>query len=207
MKKIISIMLALACVFACAFAMTSCGEEETPPTPDAPTYTEAAAAFITAYNAMNATSMKATVTVAPETEDALSSVYNVTKNADGTTTIAYEIEQIAGLDTAEDKTIVTGTITSDAQGNFSDNGAVSGKLGAKGVKIDIDSDKITNYSVSASTLRITVKAADTASVLGTAIASDVVAVITLEESSVASITLNFTDAASNAVAIVCEYNA
>lgn len=203
MKKIISLLLALACVFACAFAFTACGEEEEPPTPT-PTYAESAASFITAYNAMSVSDMKATVTLRT-TEGELTSVYTITKNTDGTTTIAYVIEEFAGLDTAADTTVKEGSITSDAQGNYSDGGAISGKVGAKGVKIDIDSDKITDYSISSSTLRITVKADDTASVLGTAL-PDTVVVVTLEDSAVASISLNYVDASSNAVSIVCEYN-
>ncbi len=202
MKKLISLLLALACIFACAFAFTACGEEEEPPTP-APTYAESATAFITAYNAMSASDMKATVTL-NTAEGELTSVYTITKNNDGTTTIAYAIEEFAGLDTEADTVVKEGSVTSDAQGNYSDGGAVSGKIGAKGVNIDIDSDKITNYSVSSNTLRITVKADDTASVLGTALPETVV-VVTLEEGAVASISLNYTDSASNVVTIVCEY--
>ena len=63
MKKIISLLLALACVIACAFAFTACGDEEpVPEEPAAPTYAELSAPFITAYNAAVATNMKATVT-------------------------------------------------------------------------------------------------------------------------------------------------
>ena len=116
------------------------------------------------------------------------------------------LEKFAGLNVAEDKEYETGAIISDAQGNYSDNGAISGKIGAKGVAVDLDNEKITNYSVSGKTLRITVKADDTASVLGTALPSEAVVVVTLEGTAVASITLNYTDAAANTVKIVCEYN-
>ena len=188
MKKIISLLLALACVFACAFAMTSCGEDNPPPAPEEPTYAEAAAAFISAYNALNRTTVKVTDTV--ETiAGPLSAVYTITVNSDGTKTVTGYREEFTSLGEEGDKKQVAldGTYTDDA-------------------KIDIDSAKITDYSVSATALRITVKAADTAEVIGTAFPSDTVVVINLAEGAVTSVSLSYVNADSASVSTVFAYN-
>lgn len=193
MKKIIAILLMLAC----AFTLIACGQDDG-------SYAVAAADFITAINDTQVTTLTATVS-AETAEGVLTSKYTTTYNADGSSTMTYEIDTIPGLDSAEDKEVLTGTVTCDKDGNYSDGGAVSGKLGAKGVSFDADSEKITNFTVNGDTLTVTVAAADTEAVLGYAIPSDAVVVVTKAEGKVISITLSYTEE-SGAVSIVCAYN-
>ncbi len=193
MKKIIAILLMLTC----AFTLIACGQ-------DGNDYAEAAADFITAINNTNVTTLSATVS-AETAEGTLTSKYLTTYNADGSSTMTYEIESIPGLDSAEDKELITGTVTCDKDGNYSDGGTVAGKLGATGVSFDADSDKITEYTIDGDTLTVVVAAADTAAVLGYAISSDAVVVVTKAEGKVISIALSYTEASGD-VSIVCAYN-
>lgn len=189
MKKILTLIL----VLTCAFALFACGEDA------APVYTEEAADFITAFGATTVSSLKVTVT-ADTAEGTLTSTYTTVYNADKTGTMTYSIETIPGLDSTEDLEVLTGTITCDASGKWSDE-AISGKLGATGVKFDIDSSVIKNYTIDGNTLAITVPAVDTQSVIGYAVGSDALISVIKADGKIASITLTYTG-----VSIVCEYN-
>lgn len=191
MKKILALILALTC----AFALFACGEEE-----ESPVYAEDAAEFFTAFGATTISSLKVTV-VADTAEGTLTSTYTTTYNADKTGTMTYSIETIPGLDSNDDLVVLTGSIACDANGNFFDDGEISGKLGATGVNFDYDSDKINNYEIDGNTLFITVAAADTQAVIGQAIGSDASITVTKADGKIASITLTYTG-----VSIVCEYN-
>ena len=194
MKKFLAIILALTC----AFALFACGD-------DAATnnYAADAADFITAIGATDVTTLD--VKVAVETaQGTLTSTYVTTYNTDGTSTMEYRIETIASLDSAEDIAVQEGTVTCDANGNYS-NDEISGKIGAPGVSLNLNSDKITSYSVLGDVLTINVAKADTSSVIGTALGSDAVVSVTKANGKVVSITLNYTDATGCAVAIVCAY--
>ncbi len=191
MKKILTLIL----VLTCAFTLFACGGKD-----EGPVYTDDAAEFITAFGATTVSTLK--VTVAADTaEGTLTSVYTTTYNSDSTKSIAYSIETIPGLDSAEDKVVLTGTVTCDASGNYSDGGEISGKLGATGVKFDYDSDKIKTYSIDGNVLAITVPAADTEAVIGYAVGSDALVTVTKADGKIASIALTYTG-----VSIICEYN-
>lgn len=204
MKKIISLILMLALALTCVFALASCGEPEEK-TPDAPVYSEAAAAFITAYKATTPTTVSTTVktTVLGVT---LQSVYNVTKGTDGSVTMTYTVEQQETLES--DATVLTGTVVRDAQGNYSGDGdsAIYEGYASSGLDIVIDSSKITDFEVSGNVLRITVAKADTAAVYGKDLGSDAVSVITIANGKVTSVTLNYTAADSSVVEIVSVYS-
>ncbi len=191
MKKILTLIL----VLTCAFALFACGGNE-----EAPVYTEAAADFITAFGATTVSTLKVTVT-ADTAEGTLTSTYTTVYNADKTSTMTYSIETIPGLDSAEDLEVVTGTVTCDANGNYSDGGAISGKLGATGVNFDIDSSVIKTFTIDGNVLAITVPAADTQAVIGYAVGSDALISVIKADGKIASITLSYTG-----VSIVCEYN-
>lgn len=196
MKKFLAIILALTC----AFALFACGDGET-----ANNYKTDAADFITAVGATDVTNLD--VSVAVETAlGTLTSTYNTVYNADGTSTMTYRIETIPALDSTalEEIEVQEGTVTCDANGNYS-NDEISGTIGATGVSLNLNSDKISNYTVEGDVLTITVAAADTASVVGTALGSDAIVAVTKAEGKIVSITLNYTDAAGCAVAIVCAY--
>jgi hypothetical protein len=189
MKKILTLIL----VLTCAFALFACGEDA------APVYTEEAADFITAFGATTVSSLKVTVT-ADTAEGTLTSTYTTVYNADKTGTMTYSIETIPGLDSTEDLEVLTGTITCDASGKWSDE-AISGKLGATGVTFAIDSSAIKTYTIDGNALAITVPAADTQAVIGYAVGSDALISVIKADGKIASITLTYTG-----VSIVCEYN-
>lgn len=190
MKKILTLIL----VLTCAFALFACGEDP------APVYTEEAADFITAFGATTVSSLKVTVT-AETAEGTLTSTYTTAYNADKTGTMTYSIETIPGLDSTENLEVLTGTITCDASGKWSDDGAISGKLGATGVNFDIDSSVIKTFTVDGNVLAITVPAADTQAVIGYAVGSDALISVIKADGQISSITLTYTG-----VSIVCEYN-
>lgn len=190
MKKILTLIL----VLTCAFALFACGEDA------APVYTEEAADFITAFGATTVSSLKVTVT-ADTAEGTLTSTYTTVYNADKTGTMTYSIETIPGLDSTEDLEVLTGTITCDASGKWSDE-AISGKLGATGVdKFNIASSVIKTYTIDGNALAITVPVADTQAVIGYAVGSDALISVIKADGKIASITLTYTG-----VSIVCEYN-
>lgn len=193
MKKILTLIL----VLTCAFALFSCGDDETP----APVYTEDAAEFISAFAATTVSNLKVTVT-AQTAEGTLTSTYTTAYNADKSGTMTYAIETIPGVDSVEDIVVVEGTVTFDKDGNYSDGGEISGKLGATGVnKFNISSNAIKTFSVDGNVLAITVPAADTQAVIGYAIGSDALVTVTKADGKITSIALSYTG-----VSIVCEYN-
>ena len=192
MKKILALILALTC----AFALFACGDDDD----SAPVFADDAADFITAFGATSLASIKVTVT-AETTEGTLTSTYTTVYNADKTSTMTYSIETIPGIDSTEDLEVITGTVTCDANGNYSDGGAISGKIGATGIKFDYDSDKIDNFSIDGNVLAITVDAADTEAVIGYALGSDATITVTKADGQIKFVTLSYTGAS-----IVCQYN-
>lgn len=204
MKKIVSLMLAFACVIACAFAFTACGDPEPTPTEDnKPVYSTSAAPFITAYNATVVKTVNASVkmTIFGET---LEATYATEKNNDGTVKMTYVVEQLPPSDSDEDKIVINGEATSDTNGVFTDDYAKA--FGANGVKLNLNTDKIKSFDASANVLRITVDAKDTAAVVGADLGADAVVTVTISAGVVTAITLAYTSATSGAVEIVCEYN-
>ena len=190
MKKILALILALTC----AFALFACGKE------DGPVYTEDAAEFITAFGATDPASIKVTVT-ADTAEGTLTSTYTTVYTAGKISEITYTIETIPGINSTEDLEVLTGTVTCDASGTYSDGGEIANKLGATGIKFDYDSNKISTFTVDGNVLAITVAAADTEAVLGYAIGSDALVTVTKAEGKITSVALSYTG-----VTIVCAYN-
>ncbi len=191
MKKILALILALTC----AFALFACGDDET-----GAVYTEDAAEFITAFGATNPASVNVTVT-ADTAEGTLTSTYTTVYTAGKISEITYSIETIPGIDSTEDIVVLTGTVTCDASGNYSDGGVIASKLGATNIKFDYDSNKINNFTIDGNVLSITVAAADTEAVIGYAISSDAVVTVTKGDGQIKFVTLSY-----DGVSIVCQYN-
>ena len=203
MKKIISVMLLLACALTCSFALASCGETVDPvPEKNEVSYSEASASFVNAVKATVATTIDATVKVDVQGET-LNAAYHTVKNSDGTTTMNYAVEVLNGADSEDNKTVVTGEATSDASGVFTDENAKA--FGANGVALNLAAFTGTDFDASANVLRITVAADNTEAVLGAAIGADTVVVVTISEGTVVSVTVNYQTSGST-VEIVCEYN-
>ena len=197
MKKIFALML----IFTCAFALFSCGKEKGP-SPEEIAYQEAVKTFTDAAAAVP-TGLSVTVK-ASTALGVLNSRYTTEYNADGTSTITYSVDKVNGLDSDEDFTTVTGIITVDKNGNYSDGGDFAGSNpAATGVKINFASDKIT-CSISGNTLSAAVAAADTQAVLGISLPSDAVISAVKNEGQITSLSVNYT-VATGAVEIVCEY--
>ena len=197
MKKIFALLL----IFTCAFALFACGDKG--PSPEEIAYREAVKTFTDAAAAVPA---GLSVTVKATTElGVLNSSYVTVYNQDGTSTIAYSVDKVNGLESDEDFSTVTGTITVDKNGNYSDGGDFAGSNpAATGVKVDFASDKIT-CSISGNTLSAVVAAADTQAVFGISLPSDAVITAVKSADKIASISVNYT-ATAGAVEIVCTYN-
>lgn len=193
MKKIIAIALSIVCVFA----LFACGGQSA--------YQKDAKEFIEAFDATKASSINVTVTV-DGSQGELTSTYTTVYNEDGTSTMTYSIETVAGLESAEDITVKEGTVTCDKDGNYSDGGAISGKLGATGIKFNIGSDAIKEYQITGNTLSITVAKVDSAAVIGVAAQSDVTVVVSkTAANTIASVVLSYTGS-DGQVSITCVYN-
>ena len=202
MKKIIALFLSVVCVIG----LVSCGggATTTPPKEDPlKVFTEALSL---------ADPKSATIETSLESQSfgvTLEGVYEITYNEDGTATVAYEYDQLLEIndDTPDDAELVYQV---EGSATIAQNGAVSGDVSDQvaavaGVKLNIDASKMT-YTVSSGLLSATVKAADTAAILGAAISYDVSFTLSLTaEGAVSAITVSYTSA-QGPVEIVCLYN-
>lgn len=182
MKKILVIMLALTC----AFAMFSCGDE--------------GAVSLDGFKTAAANTAPAVVKVDVEVDTdlgALASSFKTTYAADGSFVIDYSYEQFNTTSSGnadEVKSTITGQVTCDKDGNYSDGGALTGKTtAATGAKLDFDASKMEGVSVSedGNVLQATVKAANTKAVLGIEIASDVTLVVIKAADKIVSYTIEY----------------
>ena len=194
MKKIIALLIAITCVFV----MVSCGGGET--------------VDLTAFKDAVAATAPATVEIetALETElGTLTGSFNVTYADDGSAVIEYAYEQFNELGESNNVTettkTVSGTVTVDKDGAYSDGGALVGSVSAAGgFTINLDSSKMKECEVNGNVLTATVEAANTEAVLGVAIAYDVTVVLTQGETSLVSLTLTYVTDAGVAT-VTCEY--
>ena len=191
MKKILAIVLALACVFG----MMSCGGDPL------------IAGFKTAISATNPTSVKIDTKLETTLGDFVGE-FNATYAEDGSATITYSYEK-PNDPTAEGVTdlvsTVTGTVELSADGTYSDGGTLVGTVaGAGGYKLNLDESKMKNVEVNGNVLTATVEAANTEKVLGVSIAFDVEMTLTKGESGIVSLALAYTTTEGPAT-IVCTY--
>lgn len=190
MKKFLAIVLMLTC----SLALFACGG-----------YKKDAADFVEAVAATDPAELVVTVSISTE-EGTYTSEYKTVYNEDSSSTMTYKIATVPGLDSAEDVVYVEGTVTCDKDGNYSDGGAVSGKLAATGVKVNLESKAIETYAIKGNVLTIDVAKASAKDIVGIELASDAVLSVTKNaDGKVVSITLNYT-AAEGPVSIVCAYN-
>ena len=201
MKKIFVLLLAIAC----AFTMFSCGEEKndlkaftTAIAATNPTEIEVETKFETAFGTLEGWS-KTTITENGATIEYWKDVFNATA---------------AGENASLIERTPTATVTRDASGNYSDNGAYAEANGlSTGAKLTLDAKKMT-YTVSpdGNVLSATILAADTEAVLGVAIDADVSVVLTKNAESVISFTVTYATTITvgageteATVEIVCNY--
>lgn len=195
MKKIIALLLMLTC----AFAMFACGDDE--PTEEELAYQATIAEYTkAAFTAPTALTVKVSTGSAFGT---LNSEYKSSYSTDGTATIEYAVDKINGLDSAEEKSTITGTITLDAAGNYSDGNFAGANPLASGVKLNLASDKVA-FNATSALLSGTVASADTEAVLGVAIAADVTLTVTKADGKITSVALAYV-LDGNAVTALCTY--
>ena len=182
MKKIIALLLMLAL----AFAMIACGDDE--PTEEELAYQAAIAEYTKA-----AFVAPKTLTIVVSTDSVfgvLTSKYDVAYAEDGSATIGYSVDKINGLDSADEKSTLVGTINVDVNGNYSDGTFAGANPLASGVKLNLASETVT-FTIAGDVLTGTIAAANTEAVLGVAIAADVVLTATKVEGKIISVALSY----------------
>lgn len=190
MKKIITILL-LALL---TFSFASCGEGEGP----------SVDGFVAAVNNANPEAIEITIKSATALGE-LSGTYTVTYNEDGSFTIDYVYEKFNDIGEGDDlKSEVTGKVTCDKNGNYSDGGSLTGKVAlAEGAKINLAKVKAT-ISADGNSLTATVKAEDTKAVLGVELPSDAELVIIKSGDAIVSYSIKYSNASGD-VTVSCEY--
>ena len=191
MKKFIAFLIAITCVFA----MFSCGNDSVE-------------AFTKAMNATEPTVVELNATVGTVYGD-LDASYVVTYSEDGSFTVDYCYDEFASTSegTADSVTIERkGTVSCDKDGNYSDGGAVSGKIeSTSGKKLTLKDNKMSaKVSGDGNVLTATVKAKNTKAIFGVDIASDVELVMTKSEGKIVSYTMTYTLESGN-VTVSCTY--
>lgn len=185
MKKIVALLLALACVFALA----SCG---TPETPDEGTDSASLDPFKTAISTSAPTGAVITIELENTISTPLTGTFTVTYGADNAV-VNYEYDQFLPIDPSasatSDRETVTGTATIDKNGNVT--GDLNSTVAASALlSYNLDSSKMT-YIAEAGTLSATITSANTEGVLGVNIGADVTFTLTVFEGKVVSVTLSY----------------
>ena len=192
MKKLLVVLLAIACVFT----MFSCGGKED----------ESLTAFQSAADETKPATAKVNVVLETPLGE-LNAEYNIAYNTDGTATINYTFEKFNEITVGgegEVKSTVTGTASVDANGNYT--GDLSGSAAAISPSFNFDPEKM-EYTISANenVLSANVKAENTADVLGVEYGSDVVLVMNKFDGKIVSFTLSYTTSQGEA-SVVVSYN-
>ena len=221
MKKILALILIVSCIFT----LCSCGlfkknddnndndngSNNTQTGGDNNSGNETPAIDVAAIAAIQAkidaskpVTADITVTLEAALDDLLSE-YNVTYNDDGTATVVYTYEKFNTFDEDSDeyKSSYSGTVTVGA------DGTVSGDIGTASVEaltfdINLDTSKLATAEVVAGVLTATVKAANTASILGVNLGSDASIVVSTNASGVSFIAISYISAAGP-VEIIATY--
>ena len=194
MKKLITVILALACMFT----MFSCGETD-----------DGIKNFKAAFDATVDNIDTVTVEVDFETAVGTLEASFVTKyNADKTCEVEYSYEKLLATsegEAGEWKKTVAGKLTCDKDGNYSDGGDVAGSNAfVTGAKINLDAKKIT-YTISGNVLTANVKAENTNAVLGEEIAADVQLIVSMtSDGKISSYTMSY-ETEQGAATVVCSY--
>ena len=221
MKKILALILIVSCIFTlCSCGLfkknddnndndngsnnTQTGGDDNSGN-ETPAIDVAAIAAIQAkIDASKPVTADITVTLEAALDDLLSE-YNVTYNDDGTATVVYTYEKFNTFDEDSDeyKSSYSGTVTVGA------DGTVSGDIGTASVEaltfdINLDTSKLATAEVVAGVLTATVKAANTASILGVNLGSDASIVVSTNASGVSFIAISYISAAGP-VEIIATY--
>ena len=140
----------------------------------------------------------------------LESNYKTTYAEDGSFVLEYTKEELNTATSGaadEIKKVVTGSVTCDKDGNYSDGGNVAGTVtAAAGTALNLSKKKIdAEFSEDGNVLTATVKAKNTKSVFGVEYASDVTLVITRNADKIVSYVMTYAIDENNSVSVVCSY--
>ena len=196
MKKFLALLL--VCVMA--FAIVSCGNNGG----------DSDSVFADFEKAIEQTpASKVSVNTKITTElGILHSTVETTFNPNGSASISFYIERFNSDFTSSDVVITkSGTVTLNADGSYSDGGDFADTLGSNiaSVSLDLDEAKLESYSIEGGVLSASVKAENTAAVLGTEIGYDVDFMLTVGNGRVVSLVINYTSDNGPVEAIV-SYN-
>ena len=223
MKKILALILVMACILsfaACDLLLPPDNTDNTPPVEETPDDNnndnndnnnennepdnkeeipepDDAEALPTIQEKIDATAPNgAEITVIMKSLlGTLTGTYDVTYNEDGTATVDYSYEKFNSFTqdqtSTELKSTVTGTVTVAADGSVSGDLSADA-LNAVAYELKLDESKLGELAINAGVLKATVKADDTASVLGVALNYDVQLVVNTGSNGVTSIVLSYT---------------
>ncbi len=194
MKKIIALILALACVFALA----AC----TPANDDLGAYTTAIANTAPSSVIINVT------TYDTEFGVELNAIYTVVYNDDGTASVEFEYE-VMNPATAGDgiTTTKTGSASIAADGTVTGDGINVSVLAAATLSLNLKAP-IKSYIVARGILTANVEKANTAAVLGVELPSDASLELRMadtEGTKIGQATINYSDDRGT-IRIVCQYD-
>lgn len=182
MKKFLALLL--VCVMA--FAIVSCGNNGG----------DSDSVFADFEKAIEQTpASKVSVSTKITTElGILHSTVETTFNPNGSASVSFYIERFNSDFTSSDVVITkSGTVTLNADGSYSDGGDFADTLGSNiaSVSLDLDEAKLESYSIEGGVLSASVKAENTAAVLGTEIGYDVDFMLTVGNGRVVSLIINY----------------
>ena len=195
MKKILSVVLVLTCMFA----LFSCNFELPFGNGGNDNANEGVAAFTAAIENTNASNIIVESVVNSELGE-LESRYEIVYNADGSATITYEYEQFNLIGEGADNELVStfsGVVTRNADGTYSgDMPAVDLTGVTAGVKLNLAAVEAT-VNESGDVLTANVAAANTEAGLGSAFSEDVALEMTIANGAVKQISLTFASGSVN----------
>ena len=194
MKKLLIVLLAFACVFSMAACSGGDGE------------TVSVAKFKNAVAATRPSSVEITTKLETAIGD-LEGEFDIDYNEDGSATIDYDYEKFneLGAGVTEAKSNVSGTVTLNSDGSYSDGGTLVGNVStAAGFTLSLDVAKMKNAEVSGNTLTATIEKANTKAVLGVEMPADVTMVLTKNDTAIVSLVITYTLEAGP-VTITCSY--
>lgn len=204
MKKIIALLIALACVLALA----SCSLVQ-PDNGGSGAVSDGTATledYTAAIAATSPTSMTIETTLVNKTPAVtLNGNYTVTYQVDGTAAIVGSYEKLNEPTQSEFKSLVVVDCEVSSGGKVTGDSVDKTVSAAAVNKIKLDAKKI-SYEISMGTLNVTISAANTESVLGVKINSDVKLIMRMtNDGKIGSYSINYSTASGDA-SVVCMYN-
>ncbi len=207
MKKLLIIMLALLMTFS----FVACGETGDGGSGDGGSGDEKGSEetisfdeFVAAYSATVPVKITVNTKLTTVLGD-LNSTVETVFNPNGSSTINYSYEAFNEIsDSAETKSVISGTVECDKNGNYSDGGEFVGQNSTvTGIKLNLDAS-LMECSINGDVLTANIKAENVKAVTGVDFGADVVLMITKSAGKIISVTANYSSA-NGPVSIVCSY--